>query len=96
MSTLATKRRYTPEDLLTMPDGDRYELYESNDGGETWNIKETSVKPMRLKLPREAPAAEWRVRADGPTKSYHLEHRQGQKWSSVASFAVNLGVCKPE
>jgi Uma2 family endonuclease len=26
MSSLATKTRYTPEDLLTMPDGDRYEL----------------------------------------------------------------------
>jgi Uma2 family endonuclease len=26
MSTVATKTRYTPEDLLTMPDGDRYEL----------------------------------------------------------------------
>src|SRR4051794_26928848 len=28
---------------------DRYELHESNDGGETWNIRETSVKPIRLK-----------------------------------------------
>jgi Uma2 family endonuclease len=26
MSTVAAKTRYTPEDLLTMPDGDRYEL----------------------------------------------------------------------
>jgi Uma2 family endonuclease len=26
MSTVATKTDYTPEDLLTMPDGDRYEL----------------------------------------------------------------------
>src|SRR5205807_1527604 len=28
---------------------DRYELYESNDGGETWNIKETNVKPIKIK-----------------------------------------------
>jgi len=26
MSTVASKTRYTPEDLLTMPEGDRYEL----------------------------------------------------------------------
>ena len=26
MSTAATKTEYIPEDLLTMPDGDRYEL----------------------------------------------------------------------
>lgn len=30
MSTAATKVRYTPEDLLTMPDGDRYELVDGN------------------------------------------------------------------
>jgi photosystem II stability/assembly factor-like uncharacterized protein len=77
-------------------EGDRYELYESNDGGDTWNIKETSVKPIRLKLPVNVPASEWRVRADGPTKSFHLEHRQGQRWVSAAAFAVNLGACKPE
>jgi photosystem II stability/assembly factor-like uncharacterized protein len=77
-------------------DSDRYELYESNDGGETWNIKESSVKPIRLKTPATAPASDWRVRADAATKSFQLEHRQGQRWTSVAAFAVNLGACKPE
>jgi hypothetical protein len=77
-------------------DGDRYELYESNDGGDTWNIKQTSVKPIRLKMPLAPPASDWRVRADGATKSFQLEHRQGQRWTSAAAFAVNLGVCKPE
>jgi photosystem II stability/assembly factor-like uncharacterized protein len=77
-------------------EGDRYELYESNDGGETWNIRQTSVKPLALKLPATAQAPEWRARADAATKSFHLEHRQGQRWVPVAAFAVNLGACKPE
>jgi photosystem II stability/assembly factor-like uncharacterized protein len=77
-------------------EGDRYELYESNDGGETWNIKETNSKELKLKIPASAPAQEWRVRADGPSKSFELEHRQGQKWTRVAAFAVNLGVCRPQ
>jgi hypothetical protein len=76
-------------------EGDRYELYESNDGGDTWNIKETSVKPMKLKQ-SATPPAEWRARADGPTKSFQVEHRQAQKWSPAAAFAVSLGSCKPE
>jgi photosystem II stability/assembly factor-like uncharacterized protein len=76
--------------------GDRYELFESNDGGETWNIRETNVKPIRIKRAPLTPNADWRVRADGATKSYHLEHRQGQKWTLLAAFAVNLGACKPE
>ena len=76
--------------------GDRYELFETNDGGETWNIRETSVKSIRIKRAPVTPNADWRVRADSATKSFHLEHRQGQKWTSLAAFAVNLGVCKPE
>src|ERR1039458_4735831 len=76
--------------------GDRYDLFETNDGGETWNIRETSVKSIRIKRAPAAPDADWRVRADSATQSFHLEHRQGQKWTSLAAFAVNLGVCKPE
>ena len=76
--------------------GDRYELFETNDGGETWNIRETSVKSIRIKRAPAAPNADWRVRADGPTKSFHVERRQGQKWISLAAFTVSLGVCKPE
>jgi len=75
---------------------DRYELYESNDGGETWNVRETNVKPIRLKRAPAEPHPDWRLRADGPSKSFHLEHRQGQKWTSLAAFKVDLGVCKPE
>ncbi len=74
-------------------DGDRYELYSSSDGGESWDIKETSVKPLTLKRPPAA-APEWRVRADGPSASFHIEHHQGQRWTNVAAFAVKLAPCK--
>jgi hypothetical protein len=76
--------------------GDRYELYQTNDGGETWNIQETNVNAIRIKRAPATPNPDWRVRADGPTKSFHLEHRQGQKWTSLAAFTVNLAACKPE
>src|SRR5664279_3011554 len=66
--------------------GDRYELYETNDGGETWNIRETNVNSIRIKRAPVTPNADWRVRADGPSKSFHLEHRQGQKWTTLAAF----------
>lgn len=75
---------------------DRYELFETSDGGETWNIRETNVKAIRIKRAPVTPTSDWRVRADGPTKSFHLEHRQGQRWISLAAFTVNLGACKPE
>ena len=75
---------------------DRYERYESLDGGDSWTVKETSIKPLTLKRPANAPPAEWRVRADANSRSFQVEHRQGQRWVGVAAFAVNLGVCKPQ
>ncbi len=75
---------------------DRYELFETNDGGETWNIRETNVKAIRIRRAPVTPNQDWRVRADGPTKSFQLEHRQGQKWTGLAAFAVNLAACKPD
>jgi photosystem II stability/assembly factor-like uncharacterized protein len=74
-------------------DGDRYEIYGSQDGGDSWTIKQTSVKPLRLKsLPAANP--DWRIRADAATKSFHIEHRQGARWTTEAAFGVKLGVCK--
>jgi len=71
---------------------ERYALYESPDG-ESWMIKEESGKPIRLKhLP---PAPEWRARADGPSQSFLIERRQGERWTRVAAFAVKLAPCKP-
>src|SRR5450432_357671 len=75
-------------------DGDRYELYESQDGGDSWGIRQTSIKPLRLKT-EAAPNPDWRIRADAATKSFHIEHRGGQRWTSEAAFSVRLGLCKP-
>jgi photosystem II stability/assembly factor-like uncharacterized protein len=74
-------------------DGGRYQLYESPDSGESWLIKEESNKPLKLK--RTAPVSDWRVRADGPTQAYHIERRQGDRWTTAAAFAVKLAPCKP-
>ncbi|HTS30705.1 MAG TPA: hypothetical protein VMH81_32755 [Bryobacteraceae bacterium] len=74
-------------------DSDRYELYESMDGGDSWTIKETSTKPLSLKHPPAASTG-WRIRADGPSASFHIERRQGQRWTSTAAFSVKLPPCK--
>jgi len=77
-------------------EGDRYELFESQDGGDSWTIKQTSVKPLTIRRGSTAASSDWRVRADAPSKSFHLEHREGTRWVSLAAFTVSLGVCKPE
>ena len=75
--------------------GDRYERYGSSNGGESWTIQEESTKPLKLKL-TEPPPADWRLRADGATRSYEIERRQGTRWAAVSSFAVKVGVCQPQ
>jgi photosystem II stability/assembly factor-like uncharacterized protein len=72
--------------------GYRYVLYESRTGGESWNIVEESTRQPHLR--QSAPASSWRVRVDAPTSSFHVEHRQGDRWSPVAAFAVKLEPCK--
>jgi photosystem II stability/assembly factor-like uncharacterized protein len=75
-------------------DGDRYELYESPDAGESWNFKQSSTKPLTLR--KTAPlSTDWRLRVDSRTQAFHIEHREAARWSDVAAFAVKLGVCKP-
>ena len=64
------------------------------DGGDNWQIKQESTKPIALKVPQPA-APDWRVRVDAPTKSFHVERRQGERWSQVAAFQVKLDSCKP-
>jgi hypothetical protein len=76
-------------------DGDRYELYESPDGGDSWSIRETSNKPMQIRKAPATGAGDWRLRADRASQSFHIEHRQGDRWSNVAAFAVKLNACKP-
>jgi hypothetical protein len=75
--------------------GDRYERFASSDGGESWTIQEESTKPLKMP-PAEIPAADWHLRVDSATQAYHIERRQGVRWAGVASFAVKIGLCRPD
>lgn len=72
---------------------ERYELYESPDGGESWNIKQATNQPIRLK--DTAGPALWRVQPEGKTQSFRIEHQEGSRWTAASAFAVNLNACTP-
>jgi hypothetical protein len=77
---------------------ERYALYESPDGGETWAFRQENDRPLHLARPAgqaAAPSPGWRVRADGPTQAFHIERLEGERWSGVAAFSVKLNACKP-
>ena len=69
----------------------RYESYESQDGGASWTLRDAANTPPRTKA-SDLPSI-MRVRADGPTQSFQIEKRAGDRWTALASFAVKLGTC---
>jgi hypothetical protein len=75
-------------------DDSRYELYESMTGGESWMLRETNDKPIRVKHVL-IPNTDWRIHADAASKSFRVERRQGEKWNAIASFLVPIAACKP-
>jgi hypothetical protein len=69
----------------------RYESYESQDGGASWTLRDATSAPPRAKT---GPPPLLRLRVDGPTQSFQIERRAGDRWTEVASFAVKLGACE--
>jgi hypothetical protein len=71
----------------------RQELYATMTGGESWEVKQVSNKPLKLKSVRSAEQAGWRVRADAANGTYRLEHGAGRNWQHVASFNIHVTDC---
>jgi hypothetical protein len=73
----------------------RYERYETPNGGDTWMIREASDSPIRIRSAGSA-NPDWRIRPDGPSRSFRIERKQGENWMNVAAFLVQIESCKPE
>lgn len=75
-------------------DGLRYELWESNTGGDSWSIRQVDSRPVPFKMP--ATDSVLRLATNATSKTYRLERRAGEQWAPLASFAVSAGECKPQ
>jgi len=75
--------------------GLRYELFETMTGGDSWAVKQASAKPIQnMKGFPEPRDTGWRIRTDAALRGYRLEHREGERWTAVASFLIAAGECK--
>jgi len=73
----------------------RYEMYETETGGESWMIREVSDRPIRSAQKRiRPPNPDWRLHADRATQSYRIEKRLGERWQPVAAFLIQIGECR--
>ena len=72
----------------------RYLSYESETGGDSWNLRSTSAQLPKLKrAPAAAENPDYRIRPDKTTNSLHIEMRQGDKWAPIASFLIEVARC---
>jgi hypothetical protein len=76
-------------------ENDRYERYESPDGGAVWTFQQSSPRVIPLRRPAD-PGPTLRIRADGATRSFRIERQQADRWAPVSAFAVNAPSCKPQ
>jgi hypothetical protein len=74
-------------------EGNRYELQETQGGGESWTLRSKTTQPPAIP-DWNPPSDEWRSRADQASKAFRLERRQGDSWAGVASIPVLAGFCK--
>ncbi len=75
--------------------GMRYELYETMTGGGSWAMKRASAVPIQeARAFPESRDTGWRLRADAVTRGYRLERREGERWTTVATFLIAAGECK--
>ncbi|HME08275.1 MAG TPA: hypothetical protein VKG25_14565 [Bryobacteraceae bacterium] len=80
--------------LLDVRYANRYELFETRTGGDSWESRQTSVQPIRLPQERPAVSPAWRLRADAATHAYAIERAEAAAhWQKVASFLVSAGKC---
>ena len=72
------------------------ELYDTRTGGESWAMRQASIDPIPFPggNPEPSPSG-WRLSDGCKTRSYIIEHSDGERWQTVASFLVDAGACKP-
>jgi len=70
----------------------RHQVLQSNTGGESWEMKESTTSAVKLKGKKDEMS--WRVRADSASRTFRLERRSGSSWELVASFLIHIADCK--
>jgi hypothetical protein len=73
----------------------RYQLFESPTGGDTWTIRESSEKPIRIRSMPPPGTGLWRLRPDAKIHAIRIEKLNGETWKPLASFLISAGACKP-
>lgn len=73
----------------------RYISYESETSGESWMIRATSDRmPKIARAPAILESENFRVKADSKRNVYDIQKKNGERWETMASFAIDVASCK--
>ena len=75
--------------------GNRYELHETMTGGDTWIPKQLSPRPLKTARPKNNSDRGWRLESEAKSKSTHVQIERDGKWSTIASFPIEVAPCRP-
>jgi hypothetical protein len=74
-------------------EGGRYQMYESRTGGNSWTIvSKTSDVPHLRRIPGLMDL-NYRLGTNNRTNSWVVEKRNGEDWSPIASFLIEVANC---
>ncbi len=74
----------------------KYELYETQSGGTSWELREISGRiPKNAQSGQRTPTNTSRVRVDEKKGLLRIETRNGNAWREVSTFKLKIDDCKP-
>lgn len=73
--------------------GGRYALYESHTKGDNWSLLSKTAQVPRLRRAPSLDDVDYRIRSDGASRANIIEKREGERWTRMASFLIQVTSC---
>jgi len=92
----SAKRGWLLVDNKGSGDAGRYEFYETQTGGTSWELRELATRIPKAAQPgQRPPSSSARIRIDEKKGLLRIEIRAANAWREVSAFKFKLEDCKP-
>jgi len=79
---------------LLVSEGDPFELYETLNGGRSWNIRQiASQKPKFTNRSVADDPIDWEIKENVTESVYEVQRREQGEWVLKSKFSVGVGSC---
>jgi photosystem II stability/assembly factor-like uncharacterized protein len=92
----STKKGWLLVDNRGSGEAGRFELFETQNSGSTWDLREIATRIPKTATPgQRTPTATARVRPDAKKGLLRVELRENNAWKEISAFKLKLEDCKP-